>query len=80
MEPLSPSSLKELETTHGPTDAGKIMALEAEMGFGYRAALGELIYAYVTYRLDIGYANAELTKFSSFPTMYHYIAVKQVFR
>ncbi len=37
------------------------------MGFGYRAALGELINAYVTRQLEIGYAVAELSKFSSNP-------------
>ncbi len=38
VDPLNPSALKELETTQGPSDAGEAKALEAEMGFGYRAA------------------------------------------
>ncbi len=66
MEPLSPSALRKLETTQGPTDAGEAKALETEM-VGYRAALGELIYVYVTCRLDIGYAVARLSNFSSSP-------------
>ncbi len=74
------SSLKELETSSGPADEREARALEEEMGFGYRAALGELLYAYVTCRLDIGYAVAELSKFSSNPAKCHYQAIKRVFR
>ncbi len=61
VEPLSLSALKELETTEAPSNADEAKALETKMGFGYRSVIGELTYAYVTCRLDIGYAVAELS-------------------
>ncbi len=66
--------------SRGPTDDRTTKALEEETGFGHRAALGELIYAYVTCRLDIGYTVAELSKFSSNTAKCHSQAIKQVFR
>ncbi len=45
MEPLCMSALRELETTEGTSDETDDKALEEEIGFGYGAALGELIYA-----------------------------------
>ena len=47
--PLSPKVMRELEETKGPTDKKEAKELEKEMGFGYRAAIGELIYAMVTW-------------------------------
>jgi hypothetical protein len=38
------------------------------------------MYAYVTCRLDVGYAMAELCKFSCGPGSCHYAAAKRVFR
>ena len=43
------SYLCSLETTTIPTDK-VIKSLEREIGFGYHQAIGELIYALVTYR------------------------------
>ena len=34
------------------------------------------MYAYMTYRLDVGYAVTTLSKFSSTPSMYHYKLLK----
>ncbi len=50
------------------------------MRSSYRAALDELIYAYVTYRLHIEYANSALSNLSSNPAKCHYHAIKRVFR
>ncbi len=61
------SALKKLERTQGPSEDRDAKALEEEMGFGYREAFGELIYAYMAWRLEIDYAVAELFKFSSSP-------------
>ena len=36
------------------------------------------MYAYVTCRPDIGYAVTTLSKFSSFPTQYHYTCLRGV--
>ena len=80
VEPLHPSAMKELETTEGPENDADIASLEREAGFSYRTALGELIFAYVICRPDIGYAVAELSKFAARPARCHYLAVKRVFR
>ncbi|MCE2995760.1 MAG: hypothetical protein LW863_09190 [Flammeovirgaceae bacterium] len=46
--------------------------------FSYRQLLGELLYAYVTCRPDIGYACVTLSKFASHPADNHYILLKGV--
>ena len=56
-EPLHPNAIGSIESAQAPTDARAAAALADKMGFSYRAAIGELIYAYVTCRPDIGYAN-----------------------
>eukprot|EP00957_Ditylum_brightwellii_P046516 3530459-Ditylum_brightwellii.AAC.1 len=53
--------------------------LEAEKGFSYYGAIGALIFAYIICRVDIGYAVAELSKFSESPACCHYKAVKWVY-
>ena len=80
IEPLHPDAIKEIETTPGPTTIEDKMTLEKEAGFGYQKAVGELLYAYVLFRPDIGYAMAELSKFIQNPAQCHYNAVKRVFR
>ncbi|KAG7338168.1 reverse transcriptase RNA-dependent DNA polymerase [Nitzschia inconspicua] len=47
-------------------------------GFSYRTLLGELLYAYITCRPDIGYAVVTLSKFASAPHAYHYSCLKGV--
>jgi hypothetical protein len=41
--------------------------LESEVGYSYRQVLGEIVYAYVVCRLDIGYAATFLSRFSQAP-------------
>ena len=52
--------------------------LEKNNGFGYRTLLGELMYAYITYRPDIGYAITSLSKFSTRPSAVHYNVAKNL--
>jgi hypothetical protein len=47
-------------------------------GFAYRTLLGELLYAYVTCRPDIGYSTITLSKFSTCPHDHHYAMLKKV--
>ena len=47
------------------------------MGFSYRAVFGELIYAYVTTRLDLGNLIATLSRFSNNPAHCHFEALKR---
>ena len=56
-----------MQTTSGPTSPEDKANLEKEAGFGYQTAVGEFLYAYVLCRQDIGYAIAELSKFSQNP-------------
>ena len=52
--------------------------LEDKYGFAYRTLLGELMYAYVVCRPDIGYAIITLSKFSTCPSDYHFAMLKKV--
>jgi hypothetical protein len=79
IEPLHPSAFKELEETP-PTDAAEKNALEQSAGLAYRTVIGELMYVYVTCRLDIVYAMADLSKFSCGPAACPFAAAKRIFR
>ena len=57
-------------------NTSKHKALEAEQGFGYRSVLGEILFAYVLCRPDIGYAVTTLAKFSTAPNALHYKSLK----
>ena len=71
-EPLSPSIIHELYNSIGPLEGSPEHAtLAQEMGFAYQTLLGELLYAYVTARPDIGYAITTLAKFAAAPAKLH---------
>eukprot|EP00957_Ditylum_brightwellii_P097595 7432175-Ditylum_brightwellii.AAC.1 len=65
IKPINPDSIKELETTIGPTSEAESNQLGAEKGFSYHGAIG------------IGYAVAKLSKFSTSPVCCHYKVIKQ---
>ena len=50
----------------------------SEVGYSYRQVLGELTYAYVLCRPDIGYAVTLLSRFSTAPHKEHYHALRQI--
>ena len=52
--------------------------LEQEAGFAYCTLLGELMYAYVTCRPDIGYAITTMSKFSTKPSAKYYEYLKGI--
>ena len=56
------------------------LALERHYGFGYQNLLGELMYAFISSRPDIGYAITTLSKFSTCPGEYHFKLLKGVAR
>ena len=68
---------RDLET-FTPTE--DIVALEKEMGFGYKNAIGELIYAMVTCRPDISFSVLKLSQYSTKPHRIHFEAIKDVYR
>jgi hypothetical protein len=68
-----------LELTNGPDEAKEQRALEHEMTFSYRQAIGELIFAMTICRLDISPALIKLAQYSQNPAKCHYKATKAVF-
>ena len=77
--PLPTDCLHSMYSEQGPRE-GTIehTVLEKKHKFSYRTLLGELMYAYITARPDIGYAITTLSKFSSSPADCHYIYLKGV--
>ncbi len=79
--PMRADSAYQRELENQPTpSAEEISALESEMGFKYRQAIGELIYALCTCRPDISYPVIKLSQYSTRPTRLHFDAVKDVYR
>jgi hypothetical protein len=79
--PLSPDAMSSLALLTGPDEASSAhVDLEKRVGFSYRQVLGELTYAYVICRLDIGFAVTFLARFALAPHHDHYIALKNVVR
>jgi hypothetical protein len=72
-------SLRKLEGSTGPDDPAEAQALELEMGFSYRQAIGELIFAMTVGRIDTSYPIIKLSQYSAKPPKAHYQAVKQIF-
>jgi hypothetical protein len=79
--PMPEDAQKHIFTSAGPLEGTKAHAALAEkMKFAFRTLLGELLYAYVTCRPDIGYAVVTLSKFSTCPSEAHYIYLKNIAR
>ena len=76
----SDSSYQRQLEQHIDTTPEEIIALENEMGFGYRQAVGELIYALTTCRPDISYPIIKLSQYSTRPGRIHFEALKTVYR
>jgi len=77
--PVPTDAVTTLYQHHGPAEGtSDHMALTAKCGFAYRTLLGELLYAYVTCRPDIGYATITLSKFSTCPHDHHFALLKKV--
>jgi hypothetical protein len=77
--PLPPADVEPLFRTKGFAEhTPEHQDLEKHMGFAYRTLLGELMYAYVIGRLDIGYAITLLAQFSAAPAAIHYHRLRGV--
>ena len=77
--PLPSDCIDQMYSEEGPLENTTAhLALEKKKGFNYRTLLGELMYAHITCRPDIGYAVTTLSKFSSAPTEFHYKLLKGV--
>ena len=79
--PFSPDVVPSLYKEIGPVEHTPDHAeLEKKQGFSFRSLLGELMYAYVTARPDIGYHVVTLSKFAGSPAAVHYTTLKNVAR
>ena len=67
-----------LETAEPMLQAERV-AYESTLGFSYRQAIGEIIYALVTCRPDISFAAIKLSQYSAAPARIHYDAVKDIY-
>jgi len=77
--PLPVDAVTSLYAHKGPPEnTAEHAALVEKYGFAYRTLLGELLYAYVTCRPDIGYATITLSKFSTCPHDHHFAMLKKV--
>jgi hypothetical protein len=68
-----------LKLSYGPEDVKEQQELETQMGFSYRQAIGELIFAMTICRLDISPAVIKLSQYSEAPARCHYQAAKAIF-
>jgi hypothetical protein len=79
--PLHPDVATRIALLTGPSEgSAEHRDLATKSGFSYRQLLGELIYAYVIVRVDIGFAVCFLARFSAHPHAEHYQALKNVAR
>ena len=76
---MSPASAEKLQTELGPEEGtAEHKALEREAGFSFRQVLGELMYAYVIARCDIGYAVTFMARYAARPGRAHYQTLKSI--
>jgi hypothetical protein len=80
--PLSTKTLNLLQSQQsGPVEGTKEHEeLQLKSGFSYRTLLGEMMFAYVSCRPDIGYAVTLMSKYGSNPAPYHYSCLKNIAR
>ena len=79
--PIRPEITDKLMRLEGPAEkTPEAKEIERKVGFSYRNLLGELVYAYVICRVDIGFAVCFLARFSQAPHEEHFQALKQVCR
>jgi len=77
--PIHTDKVEKLMALEGPREkTPEAKALVAKYGFSYRNLLGELVYAYVICRTDIGFAVCFLARFSLAPHEEHYNALRHV--
>ena len=79
--PMNPDNAyqKKLESASAMTIQEKVI-LERKLGFSYRQAIGEIIYAMITCRPDISYAIIKLSQYSTRPAAIHYNALIHLYK
>ena len=69
-------TLKYMHTSKVPRDTNNTAKLQLKMGFHYRQAIGELMFAAVTCRPDVLFPTATLRNHNASPEECHYEVVK----
>ena len=69
-----------LEMTAGPVEIQEQKKLQTSVGFKYRNATGELIFAMITCRADIAFAVMKLFQYNNNPATCHYEASCDLYR
>lgn len=76
--PLPTDAINTIYSHSGPSEGTREhLDLQDSQGFKYRTLLGEVLYAYVTCRPDIGYAVIASSKFSTSPHKVHFSLLKK---
>ena len=79
--PIRPELTDRLSRLEGPKEkTPEAKEIQSKYGFSYRNLLGELVYAYVICRVDIGFAVCFLARFSQAPHSEHYTALRNVMK
>ena len=79
VSPLPTEVLTQLQKHTGPSEGtNEHQNLQDKMGFSYRTLLGEMMFAYVSCRPDIGYAITLMSKYGSNPSQFHYSQLKNI--
>jgi Reverse transcriptase (RNA-dependent DNA polymerase) len=79
IEPLPQSMVDEMQNSTGPAEGTPAhKQLEKQMTFNYRNAVGELVWVFIVARIDLAFAAAFLTRFSSAPAAVHYRACTRI--
>ena len=71
--------ISSLEHEQPPLTRDDAILLQRKMGFNYRQAVGELLYALVTCRPDISFPVIKLSQYSNDPSEIHYKTVREIF-
>ena len=71
--PIPSGSIEQMFRDKGaPEDTTAYQVLKTSSKYNYQNVLGELMYVYITFCPDIGYAITTLSKFSLEPSAFHY--------
>ena len=78
--PNRPTFQNSFLNAKGDPDPKAQADLAKRMGFGYRNAIGELIYAMVTCRPDLSYSVVRTSQFSACPAEVHYHGIRHMLK
>ena len=78
--PTKKSFMTSFLTAKGDPDPTAQAKLAKQATFGYRNAIGELIYALITCRPDLSYATVRAAQYSACPAKIHFDGVRSILK